>query len=512
MVRLAIAPPPGVVSDDTAFSLEMRASDANNMRWVNGSAQTVGGWNKIVGSQMSGVCRNTLAWLDNSGFENIGLGTHTNLYALVGGLLANITPLSDFTAGAENGAGGPGYGSGDYGEGDFGEGSGLDYFPLTWSLANWGENMLANPRQQSIFVWENDTSTEAARIANAPDNVMAMLVTPERQVLALGCNEEVSGTFNPRCIRGCDIEDYDDWTTAPDNNAFEHILEASGGARIITGRMVGPYVVVWTDFGLFLGQFLGDPGQTYRFDLIATNCGLIGPNAVVIQSQRAWWWTPDHQCYTWSPGEMPAPVTCPIREDFRTNISTGQFEKIAGVPIGKYGEIWWLYPDARDGLECSRYLILGTQVSYNQSFWWSRGHMDRSAAIDAGPLRFPIMASPTGYVYSHEDGNTADGGALAWSLTIALPTIDQGGQFVMIKGIEPDFQEQTGPVSVAFSLKKYPQSTAYQKGPYMLTAGAVRKHFTCTGRSAVMEFSGDSAPNYVRFGKPVLLVEPMGGE
>lgn len=511
-MRLPIEPPPGVVSDDTAFSMQMRVSDGNNIRWDNGKAQAIGGWNKIVGTQMSGVCRNVLAWLDNSGFENIAFGTHTHLYVLLGGLLADITPTADFTPGAEHGAGGPGYGSGDFGEGDFGEGSGSDYFPLTWSLANWGENLLANPRQQSIFVWTNDTGVEAVRIANAPDNVMAMLVTPERQVLAFGCNEELSGDFNPRCIRGCDLEDYDDWTTAPDNNAFEHILEASGGARIITARMVGPYVAVWTDFGLFVGTFIGDPSQTYRFDLVSANCGLIGPNAVVVQGQRAWWWTSDHQCFTWTPEEMPQPVNCPIRDEFRANLAAGQFEKIAGTLIAKYGEVWWFYPDMRDGIECSRYVMLGTQIPPDTALPWSRGILARSGAIDAGPIRSPTMVSPDGYAYSHEEGNSADGGVLEWSLTIALPQFDDGGRFVLIKGMEPDFKDQVGAISVSFVMRKYAQSEGYEKGPYTVAQGALRKDFMMSGRSGDVTFSGSSAPCYARFGKPVLLVEPMGQE
>lgn len=511
-MRIPLIPPPGVNSDDTEFSQEMRFSDADNVRFFDGKAETIGGWNKVTGSQMTGVCRNIIAWLDNDGFETLALGTHSKLYALVGGSLADITPSSGFTAGAENGAGGPGFGSGDYGEGDFGEGSLADYFPLTWSLANWGENLLANPRGQSIFLWQNDTGTPAAVISNAPDNVTAMMVTPERQVLALGCNEEGSGTFNPRCIRGSDIEDNTDWTTTASNNAFEHILEATGGARIVTGRMIGPYVAIWTDFGLWIGQFIGDPGQTYRFDLVATGCGLIGPNAVAIHSQRAWWWTPDRQCYTWSPGESPQLVGCPIQSDFANNIATGQFEKIAAGTISKFEEIWWFYPDGRDGLECSRYVQINTQAPADQPLAWSRGTLARSALVESGLLRFSVMASPDGYIYSHEDGNSADGGAISWSATIALPQIDEGGRFVMLKGIEPDFDRQQGAVSLSFSLRKYPQGSSNEKGPFTLTPMTVRKHFTMSGRSGEITFTGNSAPSYVRFGKPILLAEPMGAE
>jgi hypothetical protein len=65
-----------------------------------------------------------------------------------------------------------------------------------------------------------------------------MLVTPQRQVLAFGCNEKLSGNFDALFVRGSDLEDYADWTTTSTNNAFEHI---DGPGSIVTARMVGNY-------------------------------------------------------------------------------------------------------------------------------------------------------------------------------------------------------------------------------------------------------------------------------
>src|SRR5207253_11516396 len=112
----------------------------------------------------------------------------------------------------------------------------------------------------------------------------------QRQVMAFGCNEEISGDVNPLCIRFSDIENPEDWTTTPTNNAGEVILK--GGGRLVGARAVGPYILAWTDNALYMGTFVGDPSQTWRFDQIGRNCGLMGPNAAVVVGQTAYWPAP----------------------------------------------------------------------------------------------------------------------------------------------------------------------------------------------------------------------------
>lgn len=64
--------------------------------------------------------------------------------------------------GNENGIGGAGYGTGPYGSGGYGSStSGSDFAPRTWSLDNWGQNLLANPRAGTVYEWApNVTATE----------------------------------------------------------------------------------------------------------------------------------------------------------------------------------------------------------------------------------------------------------------------------------------------------------------------------------------------------------------
>lgn len=508
-MRIGLDPPPGLNSNDTKFSQQMRVTGATNVRWVAGRAQVIGGWSKEFPDQLSGVCRNVRAWRDLNGSVNIAFGTNTHLYVYVNGALYDITP-SGLPAGPVDSAVTSGYGTGSYGEGEYGEGDTSDYFARTWSLQNWGQNLIACPRGGTIYVWENNTASPATAISNAPAQVNSVLVTPERQILALGCNEEISEVFNPLCIRGCALEDFEDWTTSltGDTWAFEYILEAAGGGRIVNGDMVGPYVAVWTDLGMFRGEFVADGLTAYRFDLVDTHCGLAGPNAGDVLNGRAWWMTPEHMFFTWAPGENPTPVPCPIRDDFKDQVAAGQDDKIVATSIGEFGEIWFFYPDARDGYENSRGVILKPDTVP----LWSKTDMARSAACDAGSVPTPLFVSPDGYAYAHESGQSANGAVLSWSFTISLPYLDEAGRFVLIKGLEPDIKDQVGPVNVTFDLGKYPNSTRVTKGPYSIAPDAVRKHFMMSGRVADITFSGSTAPTYARFGKPVLFGEVTGQE
>lgn len=493
-MRIEVALPPGIVSDETAFSSPGRWADSSNVRFHLGRPETIGGWARVTTSTLTGVCRNALAWTDNDGATNIAFGNHSALQVLVGGTLYDITP-SGLSSGSIDGAGGPGYGTGTYGSGTYGTSSTPEWYARTWSLATFGEYLIANPRGSKLYVWNNNTANDATEITQAPDNINNILVTSERQVLAFGCNEEVSGNYNPMCIRGSDLEDYTSWTTSASNNAFEHILE--GGGRIVGARLFGAYVAVWTDTGVHLGQFLGDPGQTYRFDLVAENCGLIGPNAVEVVNQVAYWVTPDLLFYRWALGAAPEALPCPIHQDFATNMVTTQGEKLVASSIGKFSEVWFHYPDGRDGIENSRYVALNTKDGV-----WFPGVLARTAAIDAGPTQYPLMTTYAGAIYWHENGNSADGGVLDWSLSSSDFYLGQAEQMVLLRSMWPDFKDQQGPVSMTLTLRDFPQADERSVGPYTLSPGQSRQDFMTQGRIAALTFSASAAPTFMRLGKP----------
>lgn len=502
-MRVPLDIPPGIASDDTDFAV-LRWADGDNVRPWQGKMETIGGWiDGLSGATLTGVCRNILALGKTSGGNIMAFGTHSALMVFQAGALYDITPAALSAGSINSGGAAGGYGRGTYSSGAWSSSTGT-FYVRTWALSTYGAYLIANPRGGTIYEWQGDTGADAAAITNAPASVTYALATPQRQVLAFGCNEEVSTNFNPLCIRGSDIEDNTDWTTTAANNAFEHILDATAG-RIVAARLIGPYVAVWTDLSLYLGEYLGIPEQTYRFDRIGDNCGLAGPNAVEVVDSTAFWLAPDYQFRTWSIGGRVELVAAPIGKEFRDNIDRSQVDKVAASALSQFGEVWWHYPDARDGMENSRYLAVSTLDGA-----WFRGTLARTATVNAGVLQYPAKATYGGMVYFHEYGTDADGDALTWELTTGDIYIGTAESWAECRGIWPDFEGQQGDVSLSVNLKPYPQGTARTKGPYTLAEGADKKDFLMQGRIAALAFSGSSAPAFMRIGKPTLDVVATG--
>lgn len=503
-MRHPLTIPPVLISDDTPEAVPGYL-DMDKVRIFRDLPQTIGGWETYGAGSLTGYCRSIFPWTDNSNVLNIACGTNSKLQLLQGGGLYDITPSSGFTAGNADGTGGTGWGTGSYSVGNFSQPSGVDYFPLTWSLDAYGQTLIACPRNQGIFQWTNNTGTPAALITNAPTQNTSILVTPQRQIVALGTKESVSGNFNPLCIRGSDIEGPTTWTPASTNNAFENRLE--GGGRLVGGRVVADTIFAWTDSALWWGRFVGDPGQTWDFRKYGKNCGLIGPNAAVVVGQIAYWMSPDFNFYSCALGGVPTLIHCPIQKTLSDNFAASQQDKVVAASISKFGEVWFFYPDSRDGYEVSRYVSLSLLTGQFNG----RGTLARTAFVDAGPsVSAPIGVDPSGNVYYHErNSGAADGAAFSWYFETGAQYLGDG-QLMTVKGIWPDFKDQAGPVSLTVYTRLHPQSADRTRGPWTITPGQVKRSFLVTGRMTRLRVSGNTVPTYARLGKPEIELEPAG--
>lgn len=507
-MRIPVTIPAGIVVDDTTYATgESAWSDADKVRFWRGYPQTIGGWQRVVvGQTLSGVCRTAFPWTDNTGTLDIGLGTNSNLYVYQSGGLYDITPTT-FVAGNVDGTGGLGYGTGTYGTGTYGLASSGSYFAMTWTLSAYGQSLIANPRGQTIFQWNNDVTQKATALANAPANVTCALAVRTRQVMAFGCNEETSGVFTPLCIRYSDIENITSWTTTATNNAGEYILTAGG--RIIAARNIGDYVLVWTDNSVHLGSFTGNTTVPWSFQRVGDRCGLAGPNACCVVDQKAYWYTPAGDFYSYTVGGAPLLVISSVIVDVNNNLAPAQTDKIVMSSCNQFSEIRMDYPDVRDGTpgtENSRYVAFCTIDGA-----WTRGRMARSAYVDANPSPYPVAVSPVGVPYYHEIGQSADGAPISWFVRSAdMYLSDEPDRYVQVQGVWPDVQGQVGGVNLSILTRGYPQGTTRTKGPYPLMIGQSRRDFQTSGRTVELLYAGNASPTFARIGKPVYSVVQTG--
>lgn len=460
--------PPLLVSDDTTFSAVNCVADVNNCRVRGGRWEPIGGWTLSRATAATGP---TDFYACEVGGTNYFIyGRETELSAT--SLLANA-PTTILSVAAP------------------------------WAFDRWGNTLLALGVGGKLYQWTGSGS--ASEIVAAPDNSQDMLVSAERQVLLFGSNEVVSGTQNYLCIRISDLEDLTDWTPSATNNAEEIILEGQG--RIIAGRRVGPYIAVWTQDALYVGQFVGNPGQTYRFDKIAEGCGLTNRRSVAIVNGTAYWMATDLRFRMWTPGGLVTPLPCPIGEEFRDNLDLSWLSSVYAFVNNRFQEISWFYPDTRDSTSenPSRYV---TVCLGEPGVPWYRGQLQRDAMFEftaSSNQTVAFGADKLGNVFTHESGN----GLRSWHVQSSDQYLANSQRRMMVKRAIPDFEDQAGNVSLTLTSRNHPNGSVTTHTVQTLATSTTKKDFRASGMIFAAKFSG-AADTFARIGKPQFDVIPMG--
>lgn len=488
--KLDIAP--GLVLDDSPAASEGRWIAADKVRFDDGRAQTIGGWESFSQSLLGGTCRSIYTWRDEDFVRYAACGEHDRLEVYSGGAIYDITPAIGFTAGQVDGLIGPGWGAGAYSSGAYGTSGAVtaDLFAMTWSLQNWGQNLLANPRRQGLFEWALGTATPAAAVTGAPTEIANMFVTPDRFVVLLGTTEEVSGNFNPMLVRWSDQEVNTGWTTTSTGEAGEYPL--SQGSRLVAGLSGRQEHLIWSDRALFSMRPTFDD-LIWSFPLIGNDCGLIGPKAVAMFGGKAYWMG-QRNFFVYDGGE-PRTIPCRLEQDVFSNIAPGQEDKIICGVNPSFREIWWFYPDSRDGIENSRYAILNVETGV-----WSGGSMDRTAWAESAVFGHPVAVSSGGRLYLHEIGETADGGAIGSFAETGLIDLEDGEFFLYINGCMPDFEDQLGGMQLTIYTRETARGEETTYGPYTLSKTAERIWFEACGRFVRFRLESVGSPEFWRMG------------
>jgi hypothetical protein len=482
---------PGIIKDDAPLASEGGWVDCDKIRFRQGQAQTIGGWERASASPVTGVCRGLHAWSGGDGAARVGIGTHSALWVYYGGGLSDVTPVG-LAAGSQDGTGAAGFGTGAYGVGTFGTASNVEYFPRTWSIANWGEYMLASPRGGTLYEWTGNTATPAAAVTGAPARIGCMWVTAERIVMCGGSTVFGTSDFNPMMLRWSDQEDDTNWTPSAANQSGDLIL--AHGGRIVRGLASRKTNLVWTDTALYSLSYLGDPILVYGAELLGVGCGLIGPNAAVEVGGAAYWLSSSGEFFVFS-GGAPQIIPCPVKRHVGDNLSWVQADKVYAGSNSANNEVWWFYPDQRDGNECSRYVIYNYAENH-----WSIGTFDRTAWADAGVLQHPIATDSSGYLYFHERLASADGGVITAFLESAPSDIGDGDALMAVLRAVPDFEDMQGTVEVRLRGRQFPAGAEREHGPFVVLPSTEKIDMRASARQMALRIDSASAPSFWRLG------------
>jgi hypothetical protein len=287
-------------------------------------------------------------------------------------------------------------------------GLGIDQQMRLWSQANYGQDLLINPRGGALYLWKVNASPTVYDRAvllsstspspyttdtSCPSVCNAVAVSDaSRFVIAFGCNDYGETDIDPMLIRWSDQEDYTVWAPQATNQAGSYRL--STGSSIVANLQTRQEILVWTDAAIYSMQYLGPP-YVWGFQILGSNTSIAGPNAIATAANVTYWMGLD-KFYMYS-GRVET-LYCPLRQYIFGDINLQQQYQFFASTNEGFNEVWWFYCSA-DSTVIDRYVV------YNHlEKIWSYGNLSRTAWIDS-PLRdFPAAAGYNGQLIYHEDG------------------------------------------------------------------------------------------------------------
>lgn len=408
----------------------------------------------------------------------------------------SVTVEYDISCGLETNGELLGYGTWLYGMGTYGTprpvGTGVPARMRTWSLQNWGEDLLGAPSDGELYWWDKTLgpNSRAVLIVEAPGAIQRMLVNPQnRHVILLGC-VGLDGVPDPMRVRWCDQENFKVWIPAITNTAGGKRLDY--GSRMVTGIQSRATNYIWSDTMMYSMQYVGPP------DIFAiTELGtmkIVGPNAAVdIEGVAYSMAFDDFMVYDGTLRPLICEIHTKIFGDENRNIE-GKFDRTQaeGVYCSTYApknEVTWWYPGTDGDIY---YATLNTVLGC-----WYGGQMRRTAYHDVSEAITGYKTNPYGvnggYLYKHEVGKDEVEGSTVTPQNWFLETYDinVGGAdaVYLINFITPNFDRFTGRMNVLLKKKSKPRQSTYQiRGPYLLGQSTLTLGVRCKASQVAIRY------------------------
>ena len=383
-----------------------------------------------------------------------------------------------------------------------------------WSLDNWGEDVLAQKFDGSIYYWDTSaglSSNLASRtnVSNAPTKSRFMIVSgDDRHVICFGTETTIgtTSTQDNMFIRWSDQESTSDWTPTSTNTAGSQRL--TSGNKINAAVRSRGAVLVWTDTALYQMQFIGPP-FTFGFKQLGSNCGAVGINAAVDVSGISYWMGNDSFFrFDGAVKKIPCSVQDYVFDDINVN-ATGD---VFCATNTDFNEVMWFYPSA-DSLQIDRHVTF----NYAENLWYT-GSLSRSTWADRSVYSNPyatefdssdttatistIYGNKAGrtFVYAHEEGVNDAGSAMTAYIESGDIDIADGDNFMSISRFIPDFKNQVGEVDVTVKSRPYPATTQTTHGPFAIATTTTKQDTRIRGRQLALRVSSDAVDDKWRYG------------
>ena len=434
---------------------------------------------------------------------------------------------------------GYGWGTGTWSRGTWGSAttsSTVILDPGTWSLDNFGQQLIATVKDGKTFTWNpgvsNPLTVRATVMAGAPTASRLTITSDrDRHVVHFGTETTIgdSTTQDPMFIRFSDQENYNVYQPTSVNTAGTFRLDT--GNKIVAAVSGKDYNLILTDQAAYTMQFVGPP-FTFSIRQVGSNCGCIGQHATVYADGKVFWMGSGGGFFVFDGTVKLLPS---LVEDFvftttgsNVGINYSSNEIIYGSHNSLFNEIVWFYPS---GTPLGNPAVQNNRaVVYNYvENTWSVMSLARSSYADASTYDVPYATeySSTGTptisnlsgatntfgattYYAHEVGNnqiSLNGTETAIPAYIQsgdfdLPTEGDGQYMLRVSRFLPDFKNLQGNAIVTIFLKNFPidSGTSSQLGPFTINSSTSKIDTRARGRLANLKIQNTAVDETWRFG------------
>jgi len=420
---------------------------------------------------------------------------------------------------------GTGWGLNSWGDGTFGSAGDLGFSNQLrlWSLDNFGDDAIVNPRNGGIFFWDKSDglTTRAVNLtaesgaSDVPTKCLQVMTSDvDKHVIAFGANAIGSSDIDPLLVRFSDRESAVDWTPTATNQAGG--VQLSQGSTIIGALRTRQEILIWTDAGIVAMRFVGEP-FIFSFTEVAEGPSLISPNAAATSNNRVYFMDRNgFYVYSGSTERVP----CTVLDYVLSDLNQDQAYKVFAASNDSVNEVMWFYPSGTS-IEIDKYVI----YNYLEQTWsigTTTDNFVRTAWDEATIYEYPIAASKndsssnTNYIYSHEIGH-GDGND---SFTAYIESSDfdlepDGESFTFISKLIPDVEfrdQQSTSDTVTFTIKgrDYPLQELSTLQTINVTPNSTFENTRARSRQAALKISNSSSDYGWRLGDLRLQIRPDG--
>lgn len=507
--------------------------------------------------------------------------------ATSGGGSAPVVAAYQITTGYDTTSFGNGWGAGPW-NGNHGWNTpwvsgGIEYELRLWSADSFGQDLFFNAEYGPVYYWSGADVSTTGQITTrgvniidlpgtdgfAPAVATRVLVTDERHVVALGCNDPtlpdvtagafVSGTpyvitsvgstnftligasknevgqyfvasgvgtgsgtaknvtRDPLLVQWCTQEDYLVWDPTDITNTAG-FYRLTYGSEIVSHEKTRQEVLIWTDSAMYSMQYQGQP-FIFGFNTVSNETTIASPNAVTTANNITYWMGID-KFYAYS-GRVDT-LPCSLRQYVFDDFNTAQSAQVVSGTNEKYNEIWWFYPSA-DSDTIDRYVI----YNYLEKLWYY-GQLERTAWLDSHIQGLP-WATVDGMLVQHEssldNGTTNPPSAISCYIESADFDLGEGDSFSFVKRVIPDVDfigstNTTPSVTMTISARNYPGQGTFQNTQTPAVAGSEvttqvynyteQMWIRLRGRQVAFKISSDVVGIKWQLGVPRLELQPDG--